>query len=603
MRNIFEDDTLPSGTEKPPVLKGDSNRNMPARPKRQVTPTPKQQERQAIQQGYIPMPYMQPMPQGQPAPQMPPIPQGQQPVYQYIPVNPQYPIQPQQYPQQGVSYYPVFDQGSQQPVYPQQIPVQYVPYGAYPQAPQPQQQQETPKEEYNPGTRVLFQSPDFENKDGSSFNENVGANFADSVKDAANSKKEETEDGSVPENAVEYEEVSIDLPKRPTIRKAPVLNTESVSAKDIYTHTDDISFAAYNAVTPSVEVEDFEEDLPPYAEVPAEEAKNKKKPISKSEIIRRVILSVSIIAIVISAAMLINEWRLSKENDEVMEEASDLIITEESADKDDKGDKNTTKELSPEEQWQQVKAEYPNVLFPANIQLKYAKLYGENRDFVGYLTAKNIGLNLPVVQTTNNDTYLNKNFYGKSTKYGCPFVSYKNRITYDSLDLNTVIYGHHMNNGTIFGALDQYKTIAGYKKAPVISFNTLYNDYEWKVFAVIITNGNSTGDNNYLFPYDFTTLSSQAKFSSYLSELAQRSLYDTGVDVLPTDKILTLSTCSHEFDDARLVVVARLVRPGESTSVDTSRVVANSSPRYPQAYYNKKGMTNPYKNASRWVAN
>ena len=80
----------------------------------------------------------------------------------------------------------------------------------------------------------------------------------------------------------------------------------------------------------------------------------------------------------------------------------------------------------------------------------------------------------------------------------------------------------------------------------------------------------------------------------------QRSLYDTGVDVLPSDKILTLSTCSHEFEDARFVVVARLVRQGESEEVDVSRASVNSNPRYPQAYYDKKKQKNPYVNASQW---
>ena len=181
-------------------------------------------------------------------------------------------------------------------------------------------------------------------------------------------------------------------------------------------------------------------------------------------------------------------------------------------------------------------------------------------------------------------------------------MTHLNNISYNHLDMNTVIFGHHMNNGTIFGALDKYKTLAGYKAAPVITFNTLYKDYQWKIIAAFITNGYAKGDNNYIFPYYFTNLSSTYKMSAYLSELAQRSLYDTGVDVLPTDKLLTLSTCSHEFDDARFVVVARLVRDGESTAVDTSKAVVNSKPRYPQAYYSKKGMTNPYKNANRWVA-
>lgn len=589
MRNIFEDDTLPSGTEKPPVIKDGNNKNMPSRPKPQVTLPPKQQERQAMQQGFVPVP-----------------PQPQQPVYQYIPVNPQYPPQGQTYPQQGIAYYPVFDPNTQQPVYPQQMPVQYVPYGAYPQVPQVQpQQEEAPKDEYNPGTRVLFQSPDFENKDGSSFNENVGVDFADSVKTASASAKDEADDDASPqESSVDYEEVSIDTVRKPIIKKAPVIKTETLSDEDIYTDSDtgDISFAAYNAVKPSLDVEEFEEELPPYGEDAADDGE--KKPLSKFEIIRRVVLSVSIVAIVICVGVLLNQWRLSIQNDNVIDEVNDLILTEPSTDKDEDKDedKTTTKPLTPEEQWQQIKKDYPKVLFPANIQLKYAKLYGENQDFVGYLSAEGVNLNLPVVQTTNDEVYLNKNFYGAKTKYGCPFVTHLNNMSYNHLDMNTVIFGHHMNNGTIFGALDKYKTLAGYKAAPVISFNTLYKDYQWKIIGAFITNGYASGDGGYIFPYFFTNLSSASKMSAYLSELAQRSLYDTGVDVLPSDKLLTLSTCSHEFDDARFVVVARLVRPGERTTVDTSKAVVNSKPRYPQAYYSKKGMTNPYKNASQWFA-
>jgi len=194
--------------------------------------------------------------------------------------------------------------------------------------------------------------------------------------------------------------------------------------------------------------------------------------------------------------------------------------------------------------------------------------------------------------------YLEKNFYGKSTKYGCPFVTHVNNIV--ELDMNTIIFGHHMNNGTVFGALDAYKTIDGFRAAPVITFNTLYKDYSWKVVAAFITNAYEEDDNGYLFRYYFASLSTQDRFAAYLNEMSQRSLYDTGVDVLPTDKLLTLSTCSHEFDDARFVVVARLVRPGESTDVDVTRATVNPSPRYPQAYYDKKKLDNPYVNASRW---
>lgn len=608
MKNIFEDETLPSAGQKPPMPKNDSKATMPSRPRRQVTPPPMKQ--MPTQPVYVPIQTA--------APQQPATPQPGA-----YPINPPYPPQGQPYPQQGVAYYPVYDPNTQQPVYSQ---VPYMPYGYMPNQSAPVQPtqpapQEEKRDEYDPGTRVLYQSPDFDNKDGSGVTDNVGANFANIMKQANSDDDTDNEAGEVSSGAdVDFEEISIDTPvkndKKPVIKKAapPIINTAQTFIDEDITEqkkAGDISFAAYNTVKPTMDVEDFEQELPVYQ--PGDEDEDEifsgetpgKKPLPKSEIIRRSVLAVAIVAIVISVGMLLNEWRLSNENNNVLEEAEELIITESTTNKKDKDkdkDKTTTKPLTPEEQWAQIKVDYPNVLFPANIQLKYARLYGENQDFVGYISADGVNLNLPVVQTNNNDTYLKKNFYGSTTKYGCPYVDYRNNVSYNHLDMNTVIYGHHMNNGTIFGALDKYKTITGYKSAPVISFNTIYKDYQWKIIAAIITNGHSKDDNGYLFPYNFANLSSASKMSAYLSEIAQRSLYDTGVDVLPSDKLLTLSTCSHEFEDARFVVIARLVRTGESASVDTSRVVVNSKPRYPQAYYNKKGINNPYKNASRWFA-
>ena len=72
------------------------------------------------------------------------------------------------------------------------------------------------------------------------------------------------------------------------------------------------------------------------------------------------------------------------------------------------------------------------------------------------------------------------------------------------------------------------------------------------------------------------------------------------MDLLPSDKLLTLSTCSHEFENARLVVVARLVRPGESADIDVSLATLNANVHYPQVYYSKKKQTNPYADAPRW---
>ncbi len=568
MKNIYEDGTLPGAPDIPEIKR--QTAPPPTRPRKQVTPTPMQQEQLQRQQ----------QAQAQPAPY------GAMPVYG----APAYP-----YVQVGTDAngQPVYAPAPQMP-YPQPMPVYpYVPYmPPVPQVPQVPEQPAVANGEANPGTRVLYQSPDFDESSSAPKSAEVGASFAQgSFRQEPLQFQEE----------FEVEEISL-TPAQKAARAMPVSESIEIDEVDFdSTEIDTLIREKERAFSDEENPEKKTFSLKKHAKDMSMSGDDEKVPLPKKEIIRRVVLAVSIILIIISAGMLINEYRLAKQNENVEEEASNLIIEEATTNKkDDKDDDEPEVQLTPEQQWAQIKQEYPNVIFPANIQLKYAKLYAENQDFVGYLSAEGVGLNLPVVQSNNDEEYLKKNFYGQSTKYGCPFVTHLNNI--DPLDMNTVIFGHHMNNNTIFGTLDAYKKIDGFKKAPVITFNTLYKDYSWKIIAAFITNAYGKDDiNNYIFPYYFTSLSSYDRFSAYLNELSQRSLYDTGVDVVATDRILTLSTCSHEFEDARFVVVARLVRPGESTSVDTSRAVVNSNPRYPQAYYKaKKIKTNPYKNASQW---
>ena len=94
-----------------------------------------------------------------------------------------------------------------------------------------------------------------------------------------------------------------------------------------------------------------------------------------------------------------------------------------------------------------------------------------------------------------------------------------------------------------------------------------------------------------------------AERREYIAELDQRKLYSTGVDILPSDKLLTLSTCAYDFASERLVVVGRLVREGESAEVDVSKAVKNNNPRLPDKYYRKKGKANPFANATKWIPN
>lgn len=312
-----------------------------------------------------------------------------------------------------------------------------------------------------------------------------------------------------------------------------------------------------------------------------------KKKLGASEIIRRIVLAVSIITIIASSGVLANTYIIEpykyKKNEDLLASRLDSGANEHSdASVDDveiTGSENTN--------------------YPTGMLAKYAQLYDVNSDLAGWISIPALEINLPVVQGTDNSYYLRRNIYKKRTDYGVPFFDY--RISdLKNLPRNTVVYGHNMrHDDLIFGMLENYREISGFRSAPVIECNTIYGDQLWFVYAVFITNSKASDDNGYLFPYNFIDVS-DAKFAEYIKEIDKRKFYDTGVDINETDKILTLSTCCYDFDDARLVVVARMRRDGESSTVDTSKARENTNPKYPQAWYDANKKTNTYAGDARW---
>lgn len=235
------------------------------------------------------------------------------------------------------------------------------------------------------------------------------------------------------------------------------------------------------------------------------------------------------------------------------------------------------------------------------IQDKYSALLKMNDDFVGKLIIDATGESgINVVQGNDNYKYLNTGFKGENTRYGTLFIDYRNNIK--NFDTNTIIYGHNMRDGSQLGALSLYSDIENYKNFPTIKFDTIHKSTEWKIFAAFISNGKSAQDNGYQFPYITPNFSSDEKFLEFIGEVKSRSYYtNEAVDIVPGDKILTISTCDTVFEDARFVVMARLVRDGENAEVDTSKAVRNENQRFPQAWYNAKGKSNPFKNAKKFT--
>lgn len=320
--------------------------------------------------------------------------------------------------------------------------------------------------------------------------------------------------------------------------------------------------------------------------------KAKKKKRKAAKIFRNILLFITFTTFVVSGSMIVKRGVDYYKMKGVNNQLENLTLSDTEI---------TVKDTKSAEFLNNLIEKYPhlkNVEFPAGFNYKYALLYAANREFVGYLTIPGTNISTAVVRHSDDDFYYDHDFYGKATRYGAVFALAQNNMV--NLDMNTVLIGHYMKDGARFHDLKYYKTADGYKKSPVIEFNTAYGDYKWKVYGAFILNGVKAGDDGYLLNCLFNNISQQS-FEAYIAEIDKRTLYKTGVTLLATDKILTLMTCTYEFENARLIVIARMVRPGESEEVDLSLVLKKSAPiKYPQGYYDKKGKNNPYANDEKW---
>ena len=221
---------------------------------------------------------------------------------------------------------------------------------------------------------------------------------------------------------------------------------------------------------------------------------------------------------------------------------------------------------------------------------KYAALYAENNDFIGWLNIPGTNIDYPVMQTEDNDYYLHRNFERQDEFSGTLFVDYRAQITKDYMPHNATIYGHNMLYKYQFSALNNYKNdIEFLKLSPVINFDTLYQSNKYKIVSVFIANWQA--EHGKVFDYNgINHFNNQSEFYDYVLELEDRSLYETGVDIEYGDEFLTLSTCDKSTAmDLRLVIVARKVRPNENPEVNTEKIVRKSSVKYFDSYYDIYG--------------
>ena len=201
-------------------------------------------------------------------------------------------------------------------------------------------------------------------------------------------------------------------------------------------------------------------------------------------------------------------------------------------------------------------AKYPYNPY-AIISDRFVALQRQNKDIIGWLAIDDI-LDEAVVQR-DNEYYLNRDYRGYHNDNGAIFLD--QNCTLSTRPYTYLLYGHNMKSGLMFGVLRNYEDITFYRNTPFITFDTLYEDGRYVIFAV---SNVSTDPKSWRY-VDFANLQSSviADRQTALQALIYCSKYACTIDVRPQDQLLLLITCVGDDTDRR-VVAARRIREDET---------------------------------------
>ena len=187
---------------------------------------------------------------------------------------------------------------------------------------------------------------------------------------------------------------------------------------------------------------------------------------------------------------------------------------------------------------------------------KYAELYAQNSDFIGWLRIDGTGIDYPVMQSKDDpDFYLKRNFGKEYSRFGLPYMQANCNLSSD----NIIIYGHNIKSKSMFNELTRYKDKDFYAAHKYITFDTLDERRTYEVIAAFKTVAYS--DSGFQC-YDFVNANTEEEFNDYVAKSRALSFYDTGVTAEYGDKLLTLSTCEYSQKNGRFAVVAKLIEVG-----------------------------------------
>lgn len=272
-----------------------------------------------------------------------------------------------------------------------------------------------------------------------------------------------------------------------------------------------------------------------------EENKVEQKPEStknrgKKNLVSNIVLIIAVAVFLYSGYQLYTIFSEYHKGDKEYDSVIDEAVTEQEVESDESKDKDKQNEGEDSAKKTEHKV----------LKVDFDKLKKTNKDTVAWISFDEPSkINYPIVQTTDNDKYLQYTFEGKKNAVGAIFMDAVNAE--DFSDRNTFIYGHNMKNGSMFGHLRKYRDESFYREYPFFYVYTPDGkEVKYQIFAACIVEDTSDTYQR--------TFSDDAAYLQYLQYVQSVSRYKTGVELTAESKIITLSTCTNVSDTQRFVV-------------------------------------------------
>lgn len=292
----------------------------------------------------------------------------------------------------------------------------------------------------------------------------------------------------------------------------------------------------------------------------------------KSSIINKIIFAVSLCIFLYSSAVLIRRGietyktkEINAELEEIYaeitapeEESIDYETPDNSYDYEELDEKDKSGALQAANKAALEKRKLEEQRKVEQIKKQVPKLLKINSDIKGWIRIENTEVSNPIVQTVDNTFYLDHDVTKKENRHGSIFVDAENDLSSPAKlqGQNIILYGHHMKDRTMFGSLKYFRDDNFFIINDIINLDIFPNSYKFKIFGVYLVGGD--------FDYRDVKLGTKNDIKSFLKRMHSKNIQYREVTLYPKDTLLTLSTCEYDFTDARLVVLAKLIR--EDTS-------------------------------------